>query len=222
MRHSNGHGNVDDEAEARPAAFVDCASRVIGRARAHSGRLIASTLALEARFHVATAVRSVIACDEVTGGRIIESCLLDQSCCWDSPTLFRVTMRDGARVYGDATLLGPLELYGDMRILTGTWHRAPRYVHLGFCFLTEGPPGWAMVDCKFNSYAGWFRVGERFARRHYGWAAEDVAKVRAVLTEWANNEDLRGKHWGACVDGCAAYEGASLSRLSIPTSSSNI
>lgn len=203
MRHSNGRGHVADQAEARPAAYVDAESHVVDRARAHSGRLISSTLALEARLSNATVRRSMVACDEVTGGRIIESCLLDQACVWDAPTLFRVTMRDGARVYGNATLLGPLELYGDMRILAGTWHRAPRYLHLGFCFLTEGPPGWAMVDCKFNSYAGWFRVGERFARRHYGWTPERLAQVRAVFKVWADNEDLRGKHWGQCVDGCS-------------------
>ena len=211
MYHPNGHGLVADQAEARPAAFIDPQSRVVDRARAHSGRLLSSTLAIEARLSNATVVRSLVACDEVTGGRIVESCLLDQSCVWDAPTLFRVTMRGGARVYGEATLLGPLELFGDMRVLAGTWHRAPQYLHLGFCFLTEGPPGWAMVDCKFNSYAGWFRLGYRFARRYYDWSAEQTDQVRAVFTEWASNEDLRGKHWGACVPGCAQVANASSS-----------
>lgn len=204
MRHSNGRGHVADQAEARPAAFVDANSYVLDRARAHSGRLIASQLALEARLHNALVVRSLIACDEVTGGRITECGLFEQVCVWDSPTLFRVIARGGVRIYGQAVMLGPLSLYGDMRVLAGTWHRAPLYRHLGFCFLTEGPPGWAMVDCKFNSYAGWFRVGERFARLHYGWTPEMLAQVRAVFAEWSANEDLRGKHWGQCVAGCAS------------------
>lgn len=203
MRHKNGGGYVEDEAEARPLAYVDVNSCVIDRARAHSGRLISSTLAIEARLHNATVIRSVVACDEVVGGRIVECQLYEQSAVWDSPTLFRVTARNGARVYGNATLLGPLTLYGDMRVLAGTWHRAPWYEHLGFCFLTEGPPGWAMVDCKFNSYTGWFRVGERFARRHFGWTPDKLRQVRQVFTDWSENEDLRGKHWGQCVPGCA-------------------
>ncbi len=206
MRHKNGGGFIEDEAEARPAAYVDVNSRVIGRARAHSGNLISSTLAIEARFHNATAIRSMIACDEVTGGRIVECGLFDQSAVWDAPTLYRVTMQDGARVYGNAQIIGipdVIVLSGDMRILAGTFHRAPRYIHLGFCFLTEGPPGHSMVDCKFNSFAGWFRIGDRFARRHYNWTPEMLAEVRAVLTEWSENEDLRGKHWGKCVGDCA-------------------
>ncbi len=207
MRHSNGGGHVEDEAEARPAAYVDSDSRVIGRARAHSGRLISSTLSIEARLHNATVVRSVVACDEVTGGRIVESFLGDQVCCWDSPTLFRVNATGGVRIYGDAVLLGRpdrlLRLYGDMRIPTGTWHRAPRYQHLGHCFLTESGPGWVLVDCKHNSYASWFRVGERFARRHYNWTPEMLAQVREVLTEWSATESVAGKHWGRCVPACA-------------------
>lgn len=202
-RHSNGGGLVEDEAEARPAAYVDSHSRVIGRARAHSGRLISSTLAIEARFHNATAIRSMIACDEVTGGRIVESHLYDQCAVWDSPTLYRVEAHGGVRIYGDAVLIGPMRLDGDRRILTGVWHRAPLYVHLGFAFLTESAPGHALVDCKLNSFASWFRMGERFARRHYGWTPEQVAEVRAVFKDWSEKEDMRGKHWGRCVPGCA-------------------
>lgn len=202
MIHSNGHGHVADQAEARPAAFVDVNSRVLDTARAHSGRLVSTTLAGDTRFHGAIAERSVICCDEVTGGHIIESGLFDQVAVWDWPKLYRVNANGGARVYGSARLIGPLSLHGDMRILAGTWHRAPRYVHLGFCFLTEGPPGWAMVDCKFNSYAGWFRVGDRFARRYYDWAPEQLAQVRDVFRVWSEEEDMRGKHWGRCLPVC--------------------
>lgn len=207
MRHSNGRGHVADQAEARPLAYVDRDSHVLDTARVHSGRLIKSTVALNTRFSNAEAARSVIACDEVTGGRLVECGFFDQSCVWDAPTLFRVTAREGARVYGDATMLGPLEIFGDMRILAGTWHRPPRYCHLGYCFLTEGPPGWAMIDCKFNSYASWFRMGPRFARRHYDWTEPMHERVRDVLIVWSETEDLRGKHWGACVDACSRFSG---------------
>jgi hypothetical protein len=202
MRHANGRGHVDDQAEARPLAFVDAASHVKDYARVHSGRLVSTTVALQTRFSNAHATRSVIACDEVTGGRLVECGLFDQSCVWDAPTLFRVTAREGARVYGNAIMLGPLELLSDMRVLAGTWHRAPRFCHLGYCFLTEGPPGWAMIDCKFNSYAGWFRVGPRYARRWWGWTHEMHDRVRDVLIVWSETEDFRGKHWGSCVAGC--------------------
>jgi hypothetical protein len=201
-RHSNGGGLVEDEAEARPTAYIDINSKVTGRSRAHSGRLISSTLAIEARFHNATAEHSMIACDEVTGGYIRESCLLDQSVVWDAPLLYRVTMRDGARVYGNARLFGPMKLFGDMRVAAGTWHRAPRYTHLGFCFITEGPPGWVLVDCKFAPYARWFRVGDRFARRWYKWTPEMLAKVREVLTEWGSDY-VPGVHWGRCIPACS-------------------
>lgn len=202
MIHPNGRGHVDDEAEARPAAFVDPDSKVTGRARAHSGRLISTELALEARFSNATAVRSIISCDEVTGGEIVECGLFDQVCVWDSPSLYRVKAEGGVRVMGQTVMRGPLDLYGRMRIAAGTWHRAPLFTDLGFCFLTEGPPGWAMVDCKFAPYARWFRMGERFARRHYDWSPEMLAQVRRVFTEWDTIEDLRGKHWGRCFPGC--------------------
>lgn len=205
MRHKNGGGIVEDEAEARPSAFVDSQSRVIDRARAHSGRLISSTLAIEARFHNATAIRSTICCDEVTGGRITESFLGDQVCCWDEPTVFRVRARGGVRIYGNATLIGPMDLFGDMRIQFGTFHRAPLYRHLGFAFLTESGPGWCAVDCKFAPYARWFRLGERFARRYYGWTPDMLAQVRAVLTEWNEADWLKGVHWGQCVPGCARW-----------------
>jgi hypothetical protein len=203
MRHPNGGGSVDDEAEARPAAYIDPDSRVIDRARAHSGRLISSVLAIEARLHNATVIRSLIACDEVTGGRVVECGLFQQSVVWDSPTLYRVETYDGVRIYGDAVLLGPMRLYGDARVLAGTWHRAPRYEHLGFCFLTESGPGWVLVDCKHAPYARWFRVGERFARRHYNWTPEMLAQVRKVLIEWSEAPYLGGVHWGRCVAGCA-------------------
>jgi len=205
MRHPNGHGHVDDQAEARPLAHVDRNSHVRDFARVHSGRLVDTTVALYTRFSNAEAARCTIACDEVTGGRLVECGLFDQSCVWDAPTLFRVTAREGARVYGNAIMLGPLEIFGDMRVLAGTWHRAPRYCHLGYCFLTEGPPGWAMIDCKFNSYAGWFRVGPRFARRHYGWNTAMHERVRDVLNVWCETEDLRRKHWGQCVAGCSRF-----------------
>ena len=201
--HPNGFGQVEDQAEARPAAFVDPASRVRDRARVHSGRILASIIGLEARVHNATILHSTVVCDEVTGGQVIECGLFGQVCVWDAPLLYRVVATEGARVYGSARLLGPLRLGGDMRIIAGTWHRTPRYVHLGFCFLTEGPPGWAMVDCKFASYARWFRVGERYARMVYGWQPEQLAQALAVLMEWEATEDLRGKHWGACVPACA-------------------
>jgi hypothetical protein len=200
--HPNGHGHVDDQAEARPAAYVDRDSRVRHLARAHSGFLISSTLGIQCRLSNAVVARSTLCCDEVTGGIIIECGLFDQVCVWDSPALYRVTASGGARVYGQAVVLGPLDLYGDMRILAGTWHRAPRYQHLGFCFLTEGPPGWAMVDCKFNSYEGWFCIGDRYARRYFGWTPDQLAQVRNVFTDWAATEDMRGKHWGRCVAGC--------------------
>jgi hypothetical protein len=145
----------------------------------------------------------MVACDEVTGGRIVECGLFQQSVVWDWPTLYRVEAYDGVRIYGNATLIGPMKLYGDARIMAGVWHRAPRYVHLGFCFITEGPPGWVMVDCKFNSYAGWFRTGDRFARRYYNWTPAMLAQVRTVLSEWQATENLAGKHWGKCVSGCA-------------------
>nr|AUN37462.1 hypothetical protein [uncultured bacterium] len=202
MRHSNGHGRVADQAEARPLAFVDVNSQVMDEARIHSGSLISSTLGVKARFSNAIAMGCVISCDEVTGGHLVECGLFDQVCVWDSPQLYRVQANDGARVYGSAVLIGPMRLYGDMRIMAGTWHREPRYVHLGHCFMTEGPPGWAMVDCKFLSYERWFRSGPRFAAHHYGWNEEQIDAVRQVLIEWSSTEDLRFKHWGACVPAC--------------------
>lgn len=207
--HPNGHGHVADQAEASPAAYVDAGSRVLDSAWVTSGRLVDSTVALNCRVtDDAQIIRSIVSCDHVAGATVIESGLFDQVRVSGAAYLFRVKAKGGARVYGDARIIGgggwPVHLWGDMRILAGTWHRSPLYQHLGFCFLTEGPPGWAMVDCKFNSYDGWFRVGERFARRWYGWSPEKLSDVRRVFRLWADSEELRGKHWGRCVPGCAS------------------
>lgn len=206
-RHKNGGGEVSEQAEARPTAYIDNKSRVMDSAWVQSGVIVNSTIAIECRVtDGARIVESVVSCDQVSGGYLYRCGIFDQCRVFDRPRLLYVEARDGARVYGDAVLAGRpgsiIKLHGDMRILTGRWHRAPNYTHLGFCFITESGPGWVLVDCKLNSYAGWFRVGERFARRWYNWTPEMLAQVREVLTEWSENEDMRGKHWGQCFSGC--------------------
>lgn len=208
MKHKNGGGEISEQAEARPTAYIDQDSRVLDRAWVQSGMIAKSTVSIECRItDRARVVESVVSCDQISGGYYYRCGLFDQVRCFDAPRMLYVQANDGARVYGNAVLVGRpnalIKLHGDMRILTGVWHRAPKYIHLGFGFLTEGPPGHAMVDCKFASYARWFRVGERFARYHYNWTPEMLAQVRAVLTEWSEKEDMRGKHFGRCVPGCA-------------------
>lgn len=207
MKHKNGGGEISEQAEARPTAYIDGRSRVLDRAWVQSGVIANSTIAIECRVtDGAHIVDSVVSCDQVSGAYLYRCGIFDQCRVFDRPRLLYVEARDGARVYGDAVLIGrpdsTIKLHGDMRILTGHWHRAPLYKHLGFCFLTEGPPGWAMVDCKFNSLKAWFRVGERFARRWYKWTPQEVEQVRAVLMEWERTEDMRGKHFGRCVPAC--------------------
>lgn len=212
MIHKNGGGQVADQAEARPTAFIDAHSKVLDSAWVQSGRVASSTIGLHCRVtDDAQVLRSVLSCDHVAGATVTDSGLFDQVRVFDQAYLYRVHASGGVRVYGDARVIGNTKagglifLSGDMRILAGVWHRTPRYIHLGFCLITEGPPGWVMVDCKFNSYAGWFRVGERFARRHYDWTSEKLAEVRKVLTEWDETEDMRGKHWGRCVPACRSF-----------------
>ena len=208
MRHPNGGGEVAGEAEANSRAYVDANSRVLDRARVHSGRIIASTIGLECRVSDGSVIaHSVCTCDEVVGATVISSGLFDQACVWPTALVRKVHMSGGARVYGDARVIGNgdlVHLTGDMRICYGTFHRAPRYVHLGYCFLTESAPGWAGVDCKFASYERWFRIGERYAHREYGWDSYQLNAVREVFTRWQAEEDMRGKHWGACVPGCGS------------------
>lgn len=203
--HANGSGIVSDQAEARPTAYIDSASFVKDRARVHSGRIINSTVGIECRVYGATIRNSTVVCDEVVGATVIDSELYDQCAIWDQAVLCRVVGRQGARVYGQARIIGlkaPVWIWGDMRICYGTFHRSPRYDHLGFCFLTESAPGWAAVDCKFAPYDRWFRIGYRYARRQYGWTREQHDKVRDVFRIWQAEEDLKGKHWGRCVEGC--------------------
>lgn len=214
MVHPNGRGHIGDQAEASPAAYIGPRSRVLDSAWVLSGSVIDSTVGLHCRVtDGAQILRSTVSCDHVAGAVVIESGLFDQVRCADYAHLYRVHASGGARVYGSAQLIGAstnggmIRLHGDMRVLAGVWHRAPRYVHLGFCFITEGPPGWVTVDCKFSSYARWFRLGERFARRWYDWTPEKLAEVREVLTEWNEAEDMRGKHWGRCIPACQVQVG---------------
>ena len=205
MKHPFGGGEVADQAEARPAAFIDTNSRIFDRARVHSGKIINSTIGLDCRVYGATIQNSIVTCDEVVGATVIESGLFGQSAAWDQAYLYRAELTGGARVYGNAKIIGsyePVKLWGDMRVLTGVWHRSPQYEHLGFCFLTESVADHAMVDCKHASYARWFRIGERYARRQYGWTLEQLQLVRDVFTIWEREESMDGKHWGDCVPGC--------------------
>lgn len=138
---------------------------------------------------------SVLCCDSVHGTPLlVRAGIFGSARVFGSAVIQEVEVRDSAYVYGSAVLDGrggSFIVSGHTRICAGYWRRAPRVASLGWVeslerelWLTEGPPGYAMVGCTLESYDRWFRVGPRWGRRCYGLSAEQTRVALDVLDGW--------------------------------------
>ena len=168
LRHPNGRGRLYDDSDVSKGSYLSIDSIAAGNCVIRGGRVHGRSLITDRAL--------------VTGGDISNVIVKDYGQIYDNPILEGpLVVAGSARVYGDAHLHGSMVLDGKMRVNTGYWTRAPRYVDLGFESVTESKLG-AMVGCRDRSVDYWLRHGPKLALR-WGMTKEQVKQLIEAVRE---------------------------------------
>lgn len=187
LRHPYGRGKLLDDSEVSASAYLskdsiaaeNCVirdatvvngSRVTGSARVLGGTLITAFVGGNSSVSGKAHIRNAI--------------IKDYAQVYDWAQIIGqsglISIEGAASVYGHAVLEGAFRLYGKMRVNSGIWTRAPRYVDLGFESITESKLG-AMVGCRDRTVEYWRRHGHKLAPR-WGYSLEQAdSMMRAVM-----------------------------------------
>lgn len=203
--HPNGGARIYDSAFIHPSVYAGPDVIIKDHARVLSGHLeghvtvqdwarifggrISGTEKLPSLIGIETVIAnhpriisSTVCNRDVSGSCLIRRCgLFDQSSVSDNAGLSGVVMRNGSMAYGNATLDGQIMLTGDMRVGEGRWTRAPQYVDLEFCQLTEGIDGKVGIDCRFEPVEFWLNLTDEFAKVKKGWSGQQCQAVRDAI-----------------------------------------
>lgn len=198
LRHPRGRGKIYDDAEVHMTAYLskdsfaddesqlrDCqvvdGSAIIHRARIFGGYIVNSIVGRDVVIAGSPLITNSVIFGKSVSGKPDISCVTLHSHAEiaGKPVIYGrgrgILITDYALVYGDAVLQGQFTVSGKMRIATGTWERAPRYIDLGFVSVTESKLG-AMVDCRDRTIDYWFIHGPKFGRR-WGWSEQQIAET---------------------------------------------
>ncbi len=187
LRHTNGRGKLLGDSDVSKSAHLDRTSiasesavirdsvvvdgsRIVGEARVLGGSVIHSYVGGKCSVSGDSLVRNAVITDNAQvyeRARVVGDSL--------------IVVSGSARVYGDAYLKGTFALYGRMRVNTGIWNRAPRFVELGFEAVTESKIG-AMVGCRDRTREYWLEHGPKLAVR-WGMTSEMIAQLIEAVKE---------------------------------------
>lgn len=178
---------IGPDVRARHTTFCDNA-RVFGGSFTGSKTMPARVAGETCVAGDPTVISSVLCCDSIYGSPLIlRSGIFDRAKVYGHASLTDVVVQGHARVYGDAVLdgsRGRFTVESKTRICAGVWRRPPRVADLGYVFLTEGPPGFALVDCVLQPIDRWLKIGPRYFRHHWKATPDQSVAVLAVLREW--------------------------------------
>ncbi len=197
LRHPRGRGKLTDDAEVSSKAFLSKTSVVAGKAKVLGGSVYKTSL-LTGRATMFDGkvvnsiicgetvlagnpliINSVVACRSISGNACVKHAeVLDKADIRDGvlvegASLSRpIIIKDSALIYGTAILIGQFTVGGMMRLASGIWNRAPRYLDLGFCTMTESTLG-CMVGCRDRTLDYWLRHGAKLGQR-WGWTDDQI------------------------------------------------
>ena len=183
--HRNGHGRIlGVDAHISHDSFLDSESTAAGRTYILGSSSVIDSQVINSNIFNATVDHSH-AINSFVVGADVKGCVLHDA---SINTLFgkrpycdRVEL-DGVIVEGDAALIGPWSVSGNLRIPTGVWFRPPRHLVVEGdgveAVLTESSDGHALIACMRKPVTSWLRAGRRLGRM-LGWSdAQTLAAHR--------------------------------------------
>lgn len=173
--HRNGRGTIlGIDAHISHDSFLDMESTVIGHSYILGASSIMGSQVTDSHIFNTTIDHSDVS-GSVVAGADIKRCVLRNA---SVNTLFgkrpyceQVELED-AVVEGDACLIGPWSVEGNLRIPTGRWFRPPRHLTIEgegvAAVLTESTDGHALIACMRKPVEQWLKAGRRLGRM-LGW-----------------------------------------------------
>ena len=203
LRHVNGRGELRGDSEVNKKTFLSRNSVADGNCKIRDAELYDCVVSGNARVFGGRFHRSAIGKDVVIGGYpTVSDSVLVNSNISGTPVLMNCLLKDFAQVadsviigglslsepiiveetasvYGDAVLMGSFKVGGKMRIASGVWTRAPKYIDLGYTCITESELG-AIIDCRDRTLEYWFKYAMKQGLR-FGYTESQIHGVLAAL-----------------------------------------